>query len=118
VLPRGLANGQPEAARHLADRGAPLDLPGAAGIGRVDVVESFFDAQGRLQHATADQLVDAFGWACGYGRLDVVDFLLERGVDPNVPLDILGCADSPLRVASAWGHDAVVERLRRAGAKP
>src|SRR5262249_51241245 len=30
-----LANGQPEAAEYLVSRGAPLDLVGAAGLGRV-----------------------------------------------------------------------------------
>src|SRR5262245_29978943 len=35
LLVRGcLANGQPAAAEYLADRGAPLDLEGAAGLGR------------------------------------------------------------------------------------
>ena len=38
-----LANGCPEAARYLADRGARLDFVSAAGVGRLDVVESFFD---------------------------------------------------------------------------
>ena len=42
-----LANGQPDAAEYLASRGAPLDLAAAAGLGRVDVLEGFFDADGR-----------------------------------------------------------------------
>ena len=50
ALIRGcLANGQPEAASYLVSRGAPLDLVGAAGVGRIDVVQGFFgdDAGGR-----------------------------------------------------------------------
>ena len=38
-----LANGQPEAAAFLAARGAHLDLFGAAGIGRADVVRRLLD---------------------------------------------------------------------------
>jgi ankyrin repeat protein len=80
-----LANGQPEAARYLASRGAVLNLDGAAGLGRLDVVETFFDATGALvPKATPEQLASAFLYACGYGYLEVVRFLLERGVDPSV----------------------------------
>jgi hypothetical protein len=39
-----LANGCPAAAELLAQRGAHLDLIGAAGLGRVDVVEQLLDA--------------------------------------------------------------------------
>jgi hypothetical protein len=44
-------NGQPEAARFLADHGAPLDLETAAGVGRLGLVKSFFDADGSLKTA-------------------------------------------------------------------
>jgi hypothetical protein len=41
-----LANGRGAAAEFLAARGACLDLEGAAGIGRLDVVAGFFDPDG------------------------------------------------------------------------
>jgi ankyrin repeat protein len=78
-----LANGRPEAAEYLASRGAPLDLEGAAGIGRLDLVESFFDADGLKPPATIAQLKDGFTWACEYGRTAVVECLLERGVSAS-----------------------------------
>ena len=112
-----LANGQPDAARYLAERGAPLDLPGAAGIGRVDVVGSFFDSNGRLQHATPEQLADAFGWACTYGRAPVVELLLDRGVDPDLTLNVHGRGHTGLHVAAYWGHVEVVDALLRRGAR-
>ncbi len=83
-----LANGQPEAASYLASRGALLTLEGAAGIGRLDVVRTFFDDRGlRLRGATTAQVDSGFLYACGYGHLDVVRFLLEQGVEPDVRND-------------------------------
>ena len=41
-----IANGQPAAARFLADLGAPLDLESAAAVGRLDVLQSFFEESG------------------------------------------------------------------------
>jgi ankyrin repeat protein len=77
-----LANGRGEAAEFLANRGAKLDLEGAAGVGRLDVVKSFFNEDGRLKPDAARKQMDAgFGWACEYGRTEVVKFLLDRGVD-------------------------------------
>jgi hypothetical protein len=76
-----LHNGRKEAAEFLASRGARLDLESAAGVGRLDIVEGFFDATGGLKaSATKAQLELGFVWACEYGRNDVVEFLLERGV--------------------------------------
>ena len=77
-----LANGRDDAAEFLARRGAPLDLEGAAGVGRLDIVKSFFNADGSLKEtATMAQMKDGFTWACEYGRTDVVEYLLGRGID-------------------------------------
>ena len=77
-----LHNGRPEAAEFLAQRGAQLDLEGAAGVGWLDVVESFFNEDGGLKaSATKAQMEAGFLWACEYGRNSVVDFLLRKGVD-------------------------------------
>lgn len=77
-----LHNGRPEAAVFLARRGARMDLEGAAGVGRLDVVQSFFDHEGGLKaEATKAQMENGFLWACEYGRNSVVEFLLDRGVD-------------------------------------
>jgi hypothetical protein len=75
-------NGCPEAAELLASRGARMSLKGAAALGRLDLVQAFFDNDGNLKAtATRDELASAFLVACGYGRNDVVDFLLQGGVD-------------------------------------
>ncbi len=70
-----LANGRPKAAEFLAARGARLDLAGAAGVGRLDVVQHLFD------DGTGEERKDALLYACGYGRNNVVEFLLEKGLD-------------------------------------
>ena len=92
-----LANGRLEAAELLAARGAPLDLEGACGVGRLDLVESFFTEGGRLKsYATTAQMKSGFTCACEYGRTSVVDFLLQRGIDvgektPRRDWPALGC---------------------------
>ena len=79
-----LANGRAEAAEYLATKGAPLDLEGAAGVGRLDLVKSFFNADGTLgATATVKKMYDGFNWACEYGRTEIVEYLLDHGVDVN-----------------------------------
>jgi len=79
-----LANGRAEAAEYLAAKGAPLDLEGAAGVGRLDLVKSFFGADGTMAAtATVKQMYEGFNWACEYGRTEIVEYLLDHGVDVN-----------------------------------
>jgi ankyrin repeat protein len=76
-----LANGRPDAAAYLAERGAALDLEAAAGLGRLDLTRSFFSPSGSLKPpATVAQLKDGFTWACEYGHTNVVEYLLDHGV--------------------------------------
>ena len=45
---------------------------------------SFFNQDGSLKaHATKEQTESGFLWACGCGRINVVEFLLEMGVNVN-----------------------------------
>ena len=77
-----LANGRPEAAAYLAEHGARLNLEAAAGLGRLDVVKSFFKEEGRRKTKRGKkQLQSAFLYAVGHGHKDVVEFLLDKGVD-------------------------------------
>lgn len=73
-----LANGRPEAAAYLADRGARLNLEAAAGVGRLDVVQSFLNKKTKPPQK---QLQSALRYACAGGHKDVVEFLLKNGVD-------------------------------------
>jgi hypothetical protein len=119
ALVRGcLANGQPDAAEYLASRGAPLDFQAAAGLGRIDVVKRFFNEVGDLTaRPTKAQIVDAFSMACAYGRAEVVDFLLDRGIEADTQLRGHGEGHTGLHVAAYHGHVDVVSTLLRHGAR-
>jgi hypothetical protein len=83
-----LANGRAQGAELMVAHGARLDLEGAAGVGRLDLIKTFFDQQGVPKtEAIWAQRNRAFAWACEFGRTAVVDFLLQRGfpIDAQVP---------------------------------
>jgi hypothetical protein len=105
-----LANGRSSAAEFLASRGARLDLEGAAGVGRLDLVESFFNPDGTLKPtATKAQMKDGFTWACEFGRTNVVDFLLRMGMDVAARLKHHG--QTGLHWAAGGGHVDTVKLL-------
>jgi len=105
-----LRNGRGPAAEYLAGRGARLDLEGAAGVGRLDVVKTFFNADGALTPAaTPQQMADGFTWACGYGKTAVVEFLLQRGMDVGAKLQNHG--QTGLHGAATGGYVDTVELL-------
>ena len=113
-----LANGQPEAAEYVAQLGAPVDFAGAAGIGRVDLLQRFLDVDGPdAARVTDAQLKRGFAWACGYGRLETVLFLLDRGFDPNVELHEQGEGHTALHAAAYRGHAGIVQALLQRGAR-
>jgi hypothetical protein len=105
-----LANGRREAAELLASLGAPLDLEGVAGVGRLDLVKEYFDADGHLKPAaTTEQMKDGMAWACEYGRTEVIDFLLDRGLAIGERLRPHG--QTGLHWAAHGGHVAAARVL-------
>ena len=110
-----LHNGRGEAAEYLANRGAHLDLEAAAGVGRLDVVRSFFNDDGGLKPtATEKQRIDGYTWACEFGRTSVVDFLLRTGMDIKAKLRHDG--QTGLHWAAYGGHGDIVRLLLERGA--
>jgi len=108
-----LANGRPGAAEFLAQRGASLDLEGAAGIGRLDVVRSFCQEDGRLKGgATLAQAMSGLQWACEYGHTPVVAFLIQQGI----AFKELHRGQTGLHWAAHCGHVDIVKLLLRHGA--
>jgi ankyrin repeat protein len=110
-----LHNGRGEAAEFFASRGARLDLEGAAGVGRLDVVKSFFKDDGKLKRsATTKQMKDGFAWACEFGRTRVIDFLLQEGMAIDTKLRHDG--QTGLHWAAYGGHVDTVKLLLERGA--
>jgi len=99
-----LANGRPEAAAYLAERGARLNLEAAAGVGRLDLVKSFF----KNKTTPAKKLQSAFLYACAGGHKDVVEFMLDNGVDLA---DGGGDGQTPLHWAVIFGQLEMVKLL-------
>jgi hypothetical protein len=102
-----LANGRPKAAEFLASRGARVDFAGAAGLGRLDVVQMLFD------DATSEQRNQGFLYACGYGRNSVVESLLKKNADL---LAQRRDGQTPLHMAVIGGHLGTVKLLLRQNA--
>jgi ankyrin repeat protein len=104
-----LANGRAKAAVFLASRGANLNLESAAGVGWLDIVKTFFHADGTLREpATKRELQAGFLWACTYGHEDVATFLLEHGADFRDPANT---GATGLHWAAGGGHVGIVKRL-------
>jgi hypothetical protein len=126
--------GQREVARMLHERGVRADLPSAAGLGRLDLVRSFFRSDGSLapdaddvwrrtvrrgERATRDEvLADSLLCAAVNGRPRVVAFLLDQGA----PIDRLrswGPYSVTALHGAAWaGWPDVVSLLVERGADP
>jgi hypothetical protein len=91
-----------------------LDLEGACGVGRLDLVQEYFSS-GRLDPAISQKkCIDGFAWACEFGRTEVVAFLLDHGVDIASPLPHHG--QTGLHWAASGGHLETVKLLLDRGA--
>jgi ankyrin repeat protein len=122
-------------AERLAESGiVPLNLRSAAGLGRIDLLEAFFDGDGALRpeagrhrgyaapHAgfpdftpgesAQEVLADALVYAGCNGRLEAVEWLLDRGANP----DAHPYQETALFAAVRNGHADVVQRLLERGA--
>lgn len=127
----------------LAQRGAKLDLRFAAGLGRIELVKSWFNPDGSLK-AGAGALADPYGlkakargesafrcertrenilsqslfFACVNGKLDVADFLLAQSANINAIVPGLDVRATILhRIASTdSGEYAVIRFLLDRGA--
>jgi ankyrin repeat protein len=104
-----LANGRGEAAVYLAERGARLNLPAAAAVGRLDVVKGFFNEDGSRKKTTSKKAVQAaFSYACSWGRQNVVEFLLDSDADLA---DGGGDGQTPLHCAAICGQLEMIKFL-------
>lgn len=126
--------GQREVARMLHDRGVRADLPIAAGLGRLELVQSFFEADGAVR-PDADEiwrrtvrggvrasdleiLNDALLAASVNGWPGVVSWLLDQGAPLNGTRNWGAFTVTPLHGAGWAGWPDVVTLLLDRGADP
>lgn len=109
-----LANGRGKAAEWLAKKGVPVDIEAAAGIGDIDTLRSWLKDDGSLEDASLREKLNAgFNWACEYGHMNVVRFLIENGFDPST----LTHGMTGLHWAAIGGHTEIVRYLLDKGAQ-
>ena len=103
-----LRNGRKQAAEFLADHGATLDIEGAAGTGRLELVKQFFES------SSPEQRKNGFGWASEYGHTEIVRHFLDRGMP--VETRLIHYNNTALHWAAYGGHREIVELLLARGA--
>ena len=117
----------------LLERGAKVqNLRTAAGLGRTDLIESYFNDDGTLKPEAgkidwpfrakswpSDQqgiVNNAFVFACMHGHIDAAQLLLDKGAEINVIPGGFDFAGTGLHYAALNGHRAMVEYLLAHGA--
>ena len=109
---------------HLITRGAYVDICTAAHMGNLDRVRELVDQDPGLANRVSDYLSYYLGSgsplrnAAATGHLDVVQFLLSRGADPNLPEEGIAPHGGALHVAVSGNHFEVAKLLLERGAYP
>src|SRR5215471_11629419 len=132
-LEEALYWGNQETVAMLVRRAATVhNLRIAAGLGRIDVVESFFAPDGSLKPEAGimsspfrrmhfeggpQNLIDnALLYACISNRIDAVEYLLKRGARINAIPPGFDYAGTALHYAALFGHRELVDLLIERGA--
>ena len=127
----------------LLESGARVqNLRIAAGLGRTDLIENFFNADGSLKpeagkinwpfgelEKVADRvntwsqdrqgiINNAFVYACMHGHIDAAKLLLDKGAEINVIPGGFDYAGTGLHYAALNGHREMVEFLLQHGCDP
>src|SRR5882672_9019828 len=104
--------GEMEAVDALIRRGARIDLPVAAGLGRLDDFRRLFTM------SSSDDRHLALALAAQSGHVEIVRMLLDAGEDPNRYNPVGGHSHStPLHQAALAGHDELVRLFVERGAR-
>lgn len=108
----------------LIDRGAARNLMIVAGAGRRELLDEYFDAEGKptedagrlpcweKPRAPKAALDSAFGFACRNGQITTASRLLEKGADPSVTNPL---GETPYKQAKDRAHRTVVDWLEARG---
>lgn len=112
-LPTALFEGHPETARFLAERVDDLPYDHAAGLGRLADIQAVQEDSG--------QRWSALLYACKNGQLEVVKYLVPRGIDLNIypsGSDWGGVGASGMHWAAHHGHQELALWLLEQGTPP
>jgi hypothetical protein len=105
-------HGEVDAVSALIARGARIDLPVAAALGRVD------DFRRLLPMAGDEDRHLALALAAQYGQVEIVRLLLDAGEDPNRYNPVGGHSHAtPLHHAAGAGNEELVRLLVERGAR-
>lgn len=108
-----LRNGRTEPIKYLAEKGAKVDLEGAGGVGDLDIVKSYLSDDGTLKdNSLSDKLDACFCWACECGNMNIVEYLLAKGIDINTRSHGM----TALHSAAFGGNAEIVKLLLDRGA--
>ena len=123
-VPREWPTTPMEVLAHLRARGAECDLYTACYIGDIARVRELLDRDPSLANRSADYVTYYLGSgtplknAASKGHLAIVELLLERGADPNLPEEGVAPQGHALYSAAANGHHDIAELLLERGAFP
>jgi hypothetical protein len=105
-------HGEHEAVNGLISRGADLDLPVAAALGRL------YDFRCLFPTADTHDRHLALALASQFGHAEIVTMLLDAGEDPNRYNPLASHSQStPLHQAAYAGHETVIRLLVERGAR-
>ena len=105
-------HGEVEALKALIGRGARIDLPVAAALGRTE------DARGLLVGASGEDRHLALSVAADLGYVEIVRLLLDAGENPNRYNPVGGHSHTtPLHQAAGRGHEEIVRLLVERGGR-
>lgn len=105
-------HGELDALKALMERGARMDLPVAASLGRTE------EARRLLEAASAEDRHLALSLAADFGYVEIVRLLLDAGENPNRYNPVGGHSHTtPLHQAAGRGHEEVVRLLVKRGAR-
>ena len=116
ALENALWHAETEAGHALLRHGAKIDLRLAAGLGRIDLMEEYFEEDGslrkgayalappvgegcKLEISDIEVLADAMSVATLNWQFDAIDFLLEKGADINACSRFVIAKVTPLHFA-------------------
>jgi hypothetical protein len=112
ALLAAVVHGEMESVDALIRRGARIDLPVAAALGRND------DFRRLLAASSAEDRHLALALASQFGHVEIVRLLLDAGEDPNRYNPVGGHSHStPLHQAAANGNEEMVRLLVEHGAR-